>query len=110
MEENPNSTQSTDQLQKSDSGRGRRSLLSLPAIPVIAALFSRHLPHIFIAPLMLVFFLSPLLALYTLGIMIYYIKKEDGLAAFLSFLLLVPLICASCIAIIWLTHGIQLET
>jgi hypothetical protein len=82
-------------------------LLVFPGFPFG---LERYLPPLFGGISHVIFFLSPLLVVYTIILAVYFMggKHRDG--AFWSLIFLLPQVYACYVLVGWFTHGIALET
>jgi hypothetical protein len=103
--------QTVPEMRRSHSRDAKDLLFSLPSVLSSATLFlgwgalfwSKHL----IAQA--VFWTSPLLLLYTLGILLFYVRRRNPVGAFLAFVSLPLLGLASYVVCGTLIHGIALQ-
>jgi hypothetical protein len=86
-------------------GLGQHHLLILGGFGL-----GRHLILILGGVCYVTFFLSPLFFLYTLFLVVYFVRSEQRDGVFWAVILLLPQAYACYVLIIWFTHGIALET
>lgn len=101
-----------------NTARPRGVFLSIPTLlwaVVIGLMFANirgfnHSPLAFRVICLSTLFASPLIAAYTIFILILFIRRRSVWGIAFASLLLIPLAAASVVAIGWLIHGVPLQT